>query len=311
MNITVIGAGGVGGYFGGKLCQAGNKVTFLTRGKALQVIRDKGLRVKSYLGDFSVSPIATDDPSCVSDAALVLLCTKSWQVEEVAFRIKPFLQPHCIVLPLQNGADNADRLKEILAEEMVMGGLCKIVSKIESPGVIDHFTFVPEVIFGELDHSVSARAKKLKEVFDRAGFKNKLSDNIHRDIWLKFLFICSISAMGALTRVVLGIIREDPFIRKKIMETAQEILSVGQKLGIDIEEKDLDMIFEMIDMGDYNTTMSLQRDIMEGRPSELHQFNGFIVEKGKALGVPTPVNEFIYKMLRPVESMARAKAGID
>lgn len=311
MNITVIGTGGVGGYFGGKLSQAGNEVAFLTRGKALEVIQNHGLMVKSYLGDFKVRPHATDDPACVAHAELVLLCTKSWQIEEVARQIKPHLQPNCMILPLQNGADNAERLMSILPREMIMGGLCKIVSKIESPGVIDHFTFVPEIVFGELDHSLSSRAETLQATFVRAGFKSRCSDNIHRDIWLKFLFICSISAMGALCRCVLGVMREDPFIRQKIRETGLEIVSVGQRLGIDIQKDDLESTFKMIDQGKYETTMSLQRDLMEGKPSELHNFNGFISEKGKALGVPTPVNDFIYHLLRPMEDAARKKAGID
>ena len=308
MKIAVIGAGGVGGYFGGKLAQAGNEVVFLTRGRALEVIRREGLLVKSYLGDFKVHPQVSDSPECVTGADLVLLCTKAWQIEELATQMRPFLKKEVMVLPLQNGADNADRLKSILPEEMILGGLCKIVSKIESPGVIDHFSFLPEIVFGELDGESTARAKNLKAVFDAAGFKSKLSSDIHRDIWLKFLFITSISAMGALTRSVLGVIREQPFIREKIRETAREIVRVGRAQAIDIREEDIDRAFEMIDDGDYGTTMSLQRDMMEGRPSELHNFNGYIVSMGDRLGIETPVNDFIYYCLLPMEERARSSS---
>ena len=305
MKIAVIGAGGVGGYFGGKLAQAGNEVLFLTRGKALEVIREKGLRVKSFKGDFTVHPEVSDRPESISSAELVLFCTKSWQLDAVARSIRPFLNESAVVLPLQNGADNAQRLIDVLPPDTVLGGLCKIVSKIESPGVIDHFTFEPEIIFGELSGQLSDRTRKIKEVFDAAGFKNKLSENIERDIWLKFLFIASISAMGTLTRSVLGVMREDAFIRSKMRETAQEILAVGRALGIDLFDADIDRAFDMIDQGDFETTMSLQRDMMEGRPSELENFNGFIVKKGDALGIETPVNDFIYFTLLPMEKRAR------
>ena len=305
MKIAIVGAGGVGGYFGGKLCQAGNEVVFLTRGKALEAIRENGLKVKSFMGDFTVHPEVSDRPDCVRGADLVMLCTKSWQIDEVGAAIKPHLKGDAIVLPLQNGADNAERLLKILPPENVIGGLCKIVSKIESPGVINHFTFVPEVIFGELSQEISPRCQKIKTVFDKAGFKNKLSENIHRDIWLKFLFITSISALGALTRSVLGTMREDPFLREKIMETAAEIVEVGKRQGVDIEKKDIQIALEMIDNGDFGTTMSLQRDMMEGRPSELENFNGYIVRKGDDLGIDTPVNDFIFYSLLPMEKKSR------
>ncbi|UCE94483.1 MAG: ketopantoate reductase family protein, partial [Flavobacteriaceae bacterium] len=208
-------------------------------------------------------------------------------------------------LPLQNGADNADRLQTILNKRNLIAGLCRIVSKIESPGVIDHFSYEPEIVFGEIDHASSERVKKIKEAFDKAGFKNRISENIQRDIWIKFLFIASISAAGALTRSVLGVMREDTYLRDILVRTAKEIIQIGQKLGVDIDEQDLKKCFEIIDKIDYNTTMSLQRDMMEGRPSELENFNGFIVRKGDELGIETPVNDFIYYALRPMELKAR------
>lgn len=305
MRIAVVGAGGVGGYFGGKLCQAGYNVVFLTRGKALEAIRENGLVVKSFMGDFTVHPQISDRPDCVKGADLVLLGTKSWQIEEVGASIEPYIDEEAVVLPLQNGADNAERLLRILPSSHVIGGLCKIVSKIESPGVIDHFTFVPEIVFGELDGELSARCHKIKSAFDRAGFKNKLSENIQRDIWLKFLFITSISALGALTRSVLGVMREDPFLRKKIVESGAEIIEVGKRQGVHIGHNDMEIILDMIDRGEFDTTMSLQRDMMEGRPSELENFNGYIVRKGDELEIDTPINDFIFYSLLPMEKKSR------
>ncbi len=306
MNIVIIGAGGVGGYFGGKLAQAGYNTTFIARGQTLKKIQQNGLQVKSILGDFHIYPPVTDDYNVVKEAELILLAVKSWQIETITQKIKPLLPSNTIVLPLQNGADNADRLSTILPPAQVIAGLCRIVSKIESPGVIDHFGYEPEIVFGEVNKQLTPRLETIKAVFDKAGFKNRSSNNIQREIWLKFLFITSISAMGALTRSVLGVMREDPFLRKKLLETAAEIVAVGTGLGIDINGRDIDSCFEIIDRIDYDTTMSLQRDMMEERPSELENFNGYIVHQGDILGIETPVNDFIYYSLRPMEEQVRS-----
>lgn len=306
MNIVIIGAGGVGGYFGGKLSQAGFKTTFITRGPALKKIKQDGLKVKSISGDFHVFPEATDNYTIVKEADLILLCVKTWQIEAIAQKIKPYLSAHTMIIPLQNGADNADRLIAILPPAQIIAGLCRIVSKIESPGVINHFGFEPEILFGEINNKRTERVKRIKIAFDAAGFKNLISENIQRDIWLKFLFIASISAMGALTRSVLGVMREDAYIRNVLLSTAKEIISIGRALEVDLTDNDLETCFKVIDKIDYNTTMSLQRDMMENRPSELDNFNGFIVKKGDELGIDTPVNDFIYFSLKPMEEKVRS-----
>lgn len=305
MKIFVIGAGGVGGYFGGRICKAGFDTTFLLRGETLTAIKNNGLYVKSILGDFKVYPEVTDDYRTVAQADLIILSVKSWQIEAIAIKLKPFVKPTAIILPLQNGADNAERLTKILNKESVIAGLCRIVSKIESPGIIDHFTYEPEIIFGEMDHMPSERVQNIKAVFDKAGFKNRISAHIQQDIWIKFLFITSISAMGALTRSVLGVMREDPYLREQLKVTANEVVSVGQALKIPVGQQDIDKMFELIDTLDYHTTMSLQRDIMEGKPSELENFNGYIVKQGDLLHIDTPVNDFIYYSLRPMEEKVR------
>jgi len=306
MNIVIIGAGGVGGYFGGKLALAGYPTTFIARGQTLEKIKQNGLQVKSILGDFHVYPEVTDNFEVIKTADLILLCVKSWQIEVIAQKIKPLLPPNTAVLPLQNGADNADRLVSILPPAQVLAGLCRIVSKIESPGIISHFGYEPEILFGEIDNSHSPRVEAIHKVFSKAGFKNSISPDIQRDIWLKFLFIASISAMGALTRSVLGVMREDAFIRDQLIKTAEEIVSVGKALDIDINQSDIKSCFKVIDKIDYDTTMSLQRDMMEGKPSELENFNGYIVHQGDQLGIETPVNDFIYYSLRPMEEKVRS-----
>ncbi len=210
-----------------------------------------------------------------------------------------------MVLPLQNGADNADKLRSVLPTKNVVAGLSRIVSKIEAPGVINHFAFVPQINFGEYDNSKTARIQKVKAVFDKARIKNRVSEDIHLDIWRKFLFITTISGIGALTRVVFGMMREDKAIRKMILDTASEIKQVANAKGIALTEKDIETAIQAIDTTDYNTTASMQRDILEGRPSELENFNGYIVHQGERLDIKTPVNSFIYYALLPQEKLAR------
>ncbi|MDU8884942.1 2-dehydropantoate 2-reductase [Yeosuana sp. MJ-SS3] len=305
MNIVVFGTGGVGGYFGGKLAKAGFDVTFIARGKHLEAIKNKGLQVKSNYGYFTVNPKVTDDVSQIKNPDLIILGVKSWQVIDVAKQIKPILHENTIVLPLQNGADNADKLRSVLDTKHVLAGLCKIVSKVESYGVINHFAFNPEIVFGEYDNSKTERVKNIKTIFDKAGFNNTISDNIHLDIWKKFLFIATVSGIGAMTRVVFGEFREDEDIRQMLYQTAKEIVAIANAKGIALENSDVEMVMGVIDNLDYHTTASMQRDIMESKPSELENFNGYISRMGNELHISTPINSFTYHCLLPQEKKAR------
>ena len=305
MNIVVFGAGGVGGYFGGKLAQAGNDVTFIARGKHLQAIKSNGLQVKSIQGNFKVHPKVTDEVASIKHPDLVILGVKSWQVEDVAVQLKPIIGEKTMVLPLQNGADNADKLREVLPHKNVLAGLCKIVSRVESPGIIDHFAFDPEIVFGEYDNEKSKRVQNVSALFDKAGIKNKVSDDIHLDIWKKFLFIATVSGIGALTRVEFGVMRNDEHIRQIMYQTANEIVAVANAKGIALTNEDIEMLLKVVDNLNAKTTASMQRDIMEGRPSELDNFNGYIVRQGKELHITTPANSFTYHCLLPQEKQAR------
>lgn len=305
MNIVVIGAGGIGGYFGGRIAKAGHDVTFVARGKHLEAIKTNGLQVKSTKEGFTVYPKATDNLNDINNPDLIILGVKSWQVDEVAELIKPIVTDKTMVLPLQNGADNVDNLLKQLDKNNVLAGLCKIVSKVEAPGIINHFAFEPEIIFGEIDNSQTHRIKKVKEVFDTAGFKNKIADDIHKSIWRKFLFITMVSGIASLTRVVFGEMLKDKNIEKIIVNTANEIKSIANTKGIKISDDDINLAMNMYKNSEYDTTASMQRDIMQGKPSELENFNGYIVNQGKLLGIPTPINAFIYECLLPQERLAR------
>ncbi|WP_417884896.1 ketopantoate reductase family protein [Zunongwangia sp.] len=306
MNILIYGTGGVGGYFGGRLAQAGHNVTFIARNEHLKAITENGLKVKSVNGDFTVNPaFATDDLSQVTTPDLVIFGLKSWQIKDAAKQLKSIITEETMVLPLQNGADNMEKLQEVLPKKNILAGFCRIYSKKEAPGVINHFQFDPEIIFGELDNEKSDRVLKLKEIFNNAGFKGIVSDDILKAVWKKFGFIATVSGLGGLTRVSIGKMWQDDYLQDILKKTGLEIQAIAQAKGVNFDDEDIKQLFQFIGKQGLTATASTQRDIMAGRPSELENFNGYVVKQGKKLGIETPVNEFIYRALLPMEKEAR------
>lgn len=306
MNIVIYGTGGVGGYFGARLAQAGNSVTFIARGKHLEAIKKNGLQLKSPKGDYLVFPAnATANIADVTDIDLILVCVKTWQMETTAKEINWVLSEKTMVISLLNGVNNAEVLGAVINKKHILGGLCKVVSKIDGYGIINHLSFEPTIVFGELDNGKTERALLLEKVFLNAGITVKLAENIQTEIWSKFLFISTISAIGALTRATVGEIIASPQLKKIMRQTADEIAAVAKAKGIYLSETIVEKQFQMIESQPYETTSSLQRDMMEGKPSELEAQNGTIVKMGFELGIPTPVNAFIYYCLLPQENKAR------
>ncbi len=306
MRILIYGAGGIGGYFGGRLAQAGNSVSIIARGNHLKAIKKDGLIVESINGDFKVIPrLITDKLAEVEEPELIILGVKSWQIQDVAKELKLVIHKNTMVLPLQNGASNVENLNEVLPKENIIGGLCHIVSFVSAPGKIKHVGFEPRVTFGELDNSKSSRIQELEKVFTKAGITNIVPEDINLEIWKKFLFITTISALGGLTRVSLGEMRESIYLMDLMRKTAEEIKNVANGKGIALNDEHINAVFGVINSLDPETTASTQRDIMEGKPSELENFNGYIVQEGKRLGISTPVNQFIYECLLPMEKQAR------
>ncbi|WP_439881704.1 ketopantoate reductase family protein [Pontibacter sp. MBLB2868] len=305
MKIVVIGAGGVGGYFGGKLAKAGFDVTFLARGAHLEAMKVNGLTVKSLQGDFHVDQVqATDSISGIGQADLIILGVKAWQIKEIAKDLKPILHADTLVLPLQNGVLAIDELKEYIPGHNILGGLCRIISKIDAPGVINHFGVVPTIVFGETDKSRSERTQQVKTIFDKAGIESQLSDDIYADLWKKFTSIC-ISGLLAVSRTTYGELRELKETRQLMVELLREIHQLSQKVGIDIQPDFPDKVVAFIDTLPYDSTASLTRDVLQGKPSEIEYQNGTVVRLGEIYGVDTPVNRFIYSSILPMEIKAR------
>jgi 2-dehydropantoate 2-reductase len=308
MRIAVFGAGGVGGYFGGRLAQAGEQVVFIARGDHLKAIRETGLRVDSTRGDFHLHPAeATENPADVGPVDAVLVAVKAWQVPDAARAMLPMLGLDTFVVPLENGVEAASQLSAVLGEARVLGGLCRIFSYIVTHGHIRHGGAEPSVAFGELDNRVSERAIRLKEAFQKAGVAVEIPQDIHVAIWQKFLFISSLSGVGAVTRAPVGILRSIPETRTMLEEAMREVFTVARARGIQLPDSTLTKTMSFVDALPPEGTASMQRDIAEGRPSELESQNGAVVKLGREAGIATPVHTFIYHALLPSEMRARGE----
>jgi 2-dehydropantoate 2-reductase len=196
---------------------------------------------------------------------------------------------------------------EKVEPQRIVGGLCKIISFIAEPGKIKHAGAEPVVMFGELDRTKSERTEKLLQAFTKAGVTAKIPQDIHAAIWEKFLFIASMSGVGAVTRATLGIARSVPESRQLLVDAMREIYNVAKAKGIELPESVIEKTMGFVDQLPAEGTASMQRDIMEGKPSELESQNGAVVRFGKELGIPTPVHAFIYSVLLPAELKARKK----
>jgi 2-dehydropantoate 2-reductase len=312
MRFAIFGSGGVGGYFGGRLAQAGHDVTFIARGSHLAAIKENGLRVESVLGDFVIQPAkATDDPRQVGVVDVILVAVKAWDIPAAAEAMKSMVGEETIIIPLENGVDAPDQLSSALGREHVLGGLCRISAFIGEPGVIQHVGVPPYIAFGELDNRKSKRVNKLFEIFSNVtGITSEIPGDIQKAMWEKFVFITSVSGVGAVTRRPIGGFRDIPETRAMLLSALEEVVTIGRARNVALDENTAEKILmTIVDNAPEGTIASMQKDIMEGRRSELEAQSGAVVRMGKELGIPTPVNAFIYASLLPMELAALGKAS--
>jgi 2-dehydropantoate 2-reductase len=308
MRIAIFGAGGVGGYFGGRLAQAGEEVVFIARGEHLQALRTEGLWVDSGKGDFHIPRLcATDNPEQVGKVDMVLLAVKAWQITGAAQAMLPMLKDDTGVIFLGNGVDAPAQLADVLGAGHVLGGLCRISAFIAGPGHICHAGIEPFVGFGELDGRLSQRVDDLRRAFERAGVNVGAPADIQAAMWEKFVFIASFSGVGAVTRSPVGVFRSLPGTRQMLERAVCEVVNVAQGRGVTLPGDQAARTMAFIDGMVPGVTSSMQRDIADGRPSELEAQNGAVVRMGAETGVPTPTHAFIYHALLPQELKARGE----
>jgi 2-dehydropantoate 2-reductase len=308
MRVAIYGTGGAGGYFGAQMARSGVDVTFVARGQHLKAIQTYGLCLETPAGEIVIRPAkATDDPTQVGPVDVILLGVKAWQVEEATRNMRPMVGPETFVVPLQNGVEAPSQIAALLGAEHVLGGLCGTFSWVVAPGRIRNIGAASFIKFGELDNQLSERAERLRQSFEKAGVKVDIPADVHTALWEKFLLVTSFGGVGAVSRAPIGIIRATPETRLLLEQCMEEVSALARARRIQLSDTVVADTMSFIDTLAANATTSLQRDIAEGKPSELDFWNGSVVRQGRAVDVSTPVNRFIYHSMLPQELRARGK----
>jgi 2-dehydropantoate 2-reductase len=299
LHIAIMGSGGVGGYLGGRLAASGQDVTFIARGAHLAAIRERGLAIRSALGDVTVRPAqASDDPASVGPVDLVIFAVKLYDTEAAAQATRPLVGAETGVVTFQNGVNSTEVLSGVLGTERVIGGVAKIASVVAEPGVIRHTGTMAEFLFGELDGGRSARVAVLSEALDVAGVDHLVSDDIRRDIWAKMVSLSTFSGLTTLLRLPIGPIREDPETHAVLHAGLEEAFAVARAKDIGLPDDYVDRTLALFARLPFEMKSSMLEDLERGRRLELPWLSGAIVRMGKDLGISTPTHAFITTALK-------------
>ncbi len=298
MRIAVMGTGGVGGYFGARLAQAGHEVAFVARGRQLEALRASGLRVESPLGDVYLRDVeVTSQPAELGSADLVLFTVKLWDTLEAAEAIKPLLRAETAVVSFQNGVAKDDILRHALGAEHIIGGVTYIAAAIAEPGVIRHSGTLQKLVFGEYDGSLSPRVRQFQDACADSGIDAEISDRIEQTIWEKFVFLVGLSGTTSLARTSIGPIRSHPRSRAFLRDVMAEVVQVAVAQGVPLPDDYADERLAFTDTVPAGMTSSMQNDLEQGKRLEVAWLSGDVVERGARLGVPTPCNRAISDIL--------------
>jgi len=297
MRVLVMGTGGLGGYFGGLLARAGESVTFVARGAHLEAIRARGLTVRSARhGELTLRVPATDDPKSAGTVDLVLFGVKTYDLEPAAELIRPCVGPETIVLPVQNGIDNAERIERVIGAGHAVGGVAVLSARVEEPGVIVHAVSGPrELTVGELDGQPRPRTERLVAALERAGIGAALSPDIRVALWQKFVGICGLT-LTTLTRLPMGVLLDCPESAELARLVMEEVAAVARAKGVALPERYLEGLPSGFAP---SVRQSMYYDLIAGRRLELETLNGTVVRLGRETGVPTPHNFAVYAALKP------------
>ena len=299
MNITVMGAGAVGGYFGGLLAKTGNKVTFVVRGPHLEAIRKYGLKVKSNRGNFTVPVVATDNPLEVGPSKLILFTVKTYDTELALSRVKSMLNDETIVLTLQNGVESYRTLVNALGADRVLAGAAYIESRIKEPGVIHQTGNVVRIVFGQVNGERSPSSLEINETFVDAGIDCELSSNVLRELWTKFIFIAAVAGLTSACRARLGTLLNNAEYKELLLTAMNEIETVGLNQGVNLDADVVERTMGYVEGAVKDITASMHTDLESGRRLELEALNGAVVRMGRERAIDTPVNSLLYLMLKP------------
>ena len=301
MKIAIMGAGGLGGLFGGLLWRAGEDVVLIDRGGHLEAIRSQGLTLKTAgPRAFIVDVHATDDPGEVGRVDLVLFCVKTYDLEAAAGTALPLVGPDTVVLPVENGIAAPGILGGVLGAEKVIGGVSYYQGAIEAPGVISYGGVQGKLYIGELSGGGSTRVDKIRRLLSGAGIDSEIHTDIRLAMWEKLVLICATGGVMAYYRRPIGPLLDDPEARALMLGVMKEAEVVARASGIGIPEGTAQRHLAFIESRFAPGTRSSQlEDILAGRRLELESLNGEVVRLGRNFGIQTPLNRKIYDALRP------------
>jgi len=311
MRITVMGTGGVGGYFGARVAHAGQDVHFVARGAHLAAIREHGLRVESPRGHLHLQGVqVTDDPASIVSTDLVIFGVKLWDTEAAAESIRPLVGEDTAVISFQNGVVKDDILKRLLGERAVAGGVGYIAATIAEPGLIRHTGAMQKLVFGEYSGQPSARLQRFAEACAAAGIDHELSPHIRRTLWEKFVFLVGLSGTTATVRTPIGPIRSHPRSRAFLHDLMDEAVQVARAEGVDLPENFAADRLAFCDQLPAAMTSSMHHDLQRGSRLEAPWLSGDVVARGQRLGIATPCNRAVFDILSVhAEGAAGTAAG--
>ncbi len=299
MKIAMMGSGGVGGFFGGRLAKAGYDVSFIARGSHLTAMRERGLTIENEpQGNIHLPRVrATDDPASIGPVDLVILSVKLWDTEAAAKQVAPLLGPDTAVLSLQNGVIKDDIMRRVFGDKAVMGGVCYVATHISRPGVIHQTGTMQRIVVGEYDGRKSKRAEELHAALAKSGVTAELSDDVRRSIWEKYVFLVGLSATTTSMRRTLGPIRSNAQTRAFLHDLIREVVAVGRAHGVALPEDYADNRMAFGDTLPADMTSSMHHDLEKGNRLEVEWLSGGVVRLGKEKGVPTPCNRAVCDIL--------------
>jgi len=299
MKIAVLGAGGVGGYFGARLAHAGADVHLLARGAHLRALAERGLRVRSANGDLELRLPATDHIEDIGPVDYALVCVKSSETEPLASRMRPLLREGTTVISLQNGVDNEEKLARALGAERVVGGVAFIMATIAEPGTIEHVGSLARIVFGELDGSRSDRTERFLSLCKEADIDAEVTSDIRSALWTKFSFICALAGMTATVRLPLGEIRECAESLEMAKSIVREVMAVAAAEGVTLPADTVDKAVAITMKMDPSIFSSLHYDMTHGKPMELEALHGTVLRLARRHGTAVPMSEAAYAILKP------------
>jgi len=299
MRIAAMGAGGVGGYFGARLQQAGHDVVFFARGKHLAALREKGLTLKSTHGDAQLKVAVLEEPAQAAPVDVVIFAVKLWDTEGAAERLRPIIGRHTVVIPFQNGVESVERLQKVLPKEAVMGGSAYIATRIAAPGVIEHIGQMARLQFGPVLPAQRPAAAAFLAACKEARIDAEMPDDVVRAIWEKFVFLVAVSSATAVSRAPLGVVRTDPDLRRLFESALRETWALGRARGVPLADGLVEDRLKYLDTMPHEMKASMAHDLEAGGRLEAPWLCGAVARMSAEQGLDAPVNATVYAALKP------------